>query len=683
MKIKLHFITSKTNKIFFLLGIVFLVFSNMKIFAQTVFWASKVIEFSDENNTSVANSPYCVIGKYNVMPNFGKSASSWTIQYGIKRNQYITVAYDTTILVKQVVVCENYNPGSIAKVILINKKNQKREIYSNDNPVPFVGGQGRFFNILVPNADFFANVVRIEFNTASFYDDTQIDAIGISSDTAKIEPKINISPEALFVSQPEPLKNVNSPYSELAPIITSDGNTLYFTREGHPDNYGFEKQQDVWYSLLDPFTNEFQQPINIGPPINDAYNNFAISVTPDNNSLLLGNVYRKNAPPVSGISISHRIGSAWSYPEKVEIENLITKSRQNSYNLASDGKTLLLSIVSDTTYGEHDLYVSFLKEDGTWTKPMNLGPGINTPSNEESPFLASDGRTLYFSGNGYPGFGSNDIFMTKRIGEGWKHWSEPVNLGDKINSVYWDAYFSVPASGEYAYFVSSTDKPFSEDIYRIKLPNSLRPETVVLISGKVLNSKTNQPIAARIVYEELPSGQEIGVARSNDSTGNYKIALPSGKKYGFLATSKGFISVNQNIDLTKITQYKEVNKDLMLVPIEVGEEVNLNNIFFDFGKFDLLEDSKPELNRVVKLLQSGTIKKIRIEGHTDNVGNTKDNQILSEKRAQAVADYLISSGVKSTQINVVGYGKTKPVASNDTEEGRQKNRRVDFVILEK
>jgi outer membrane protein OmpA-like peptidoglycan-associated protein len=683
MKIKLHFIISKTNKIFFLLGIVLLVFSNIEISAQTVFWASKVIGFSDDNNALATNSPYCVIGKYNVMPNFGKSASSWTIQYGIKRNQYITVAYDTTILVKQVVVCENYNPGSIAKVILINKKNQEKEIYSNNNPVPFVGGQGRFFNILVPNTDFFANVVRVEFNTSSFYDDTQIDAIGISSDTTKIEPKINISPEALFVGQPEPLKNVNSAYSELAPIITSDGNTLYFTREGHPDNYGFEKQQDVWYSLLDPFTNEFQQPINIGPPINDAYNNFAISVTPDNNSLLLGNVYRKNAPPVSGISISHRIGSVWSYPEKVEIEDLITKSRQNSYNLASDGKTLLLSIVSDTTYGEHDLYVSFLKEDGTWTKPMNLGPEINTPSNEESPFLASDGRTLYFSGNGYPGFGSNDIFMTKRIGEGWKHWSEPVNLGDKINSVYWDAYFSVPASGEYAYFVSSTEKPFSEDIYRIKLPTSLRPETVVLISGKVLNSKTNQPIEARLVYEELPSGQEIGVARSNDSTGNYKIALPAGKKYGFLATSTGFISVNQNIDLTKITQYKEVNKDLMLVPIEVGEEVKLNNIFFDFGKFDLLEDSKPELNRVVKLLQSGTIKKIRIEGHTDNIGNAKDNQILSEKRAQAVADYLISSGVKSTQINVVGYGKTKPVASNDTEEDRQKNRRVDFVILEK
>ncbi|MGB9702068.1 MAG: OmpA family protein [Candidatus Kapaibacteriota bacterium] len=667
--------------------ILFLIITNFalnKIYAENtrVFWASKLISSSDEDLTK-NNAPFKILGKYNVMPFFGKSTASWNIPFGVKRNQFVEVGFDTAILVKQIVVCENYNPGSIAKITLFTKNGKKKEVYENNNPLPFVGGQGRFFNVILPNSDIISNHLLLELNTASFYDDTQIDAIGISSDTIEIKPAINLIQEAVFTTEPEALKNINSPYSELAPIITSDGKTLYFTREGHPDNYGFEKQQDVWYSNYDEFTGEFKEPINIGPPINNAYNNFAISVTPDNNSLLLGNVYRKDTYPLSGISISHRYGNSWTFPEKVEIQDLVTKSRQNSYNLANDGKTLLLSIISDTTYGEHDLYVSFLNSDGTWSKPMNLGPEINTPANEESPFLASDGKTLYFSGNGYPGFGSNDIFFTRRLDESWKKWSEPINLGSKINSIYWDAYFSVTASGDYAYFVSSTDKPYSEDIYRIKLPQAVKPTYVVLLSGRVLNGKTMQPLAAKIVYEELPSGKEIGIARSNDSTGEYKITLPAGKRYGFLASSPGYIAINQNIDLTNLSQYQEISKDLILIPIEVGETIQINNIFFETGKFELLEDSKPELNRIVKLFQDKQIKKIRIAGHTDDVGSIQDNQILSENRAKSVANYLISKGVLPEQIITIGYGELKPIASNATEEGRQKNRRVEFEILEK
>lgn len=667
--------------------ILFLIITNFainKIYAENprVFWASKLISSSDEDLTK-NYAPFKILGKYNVMPFFGKSTASWNIPFGVKRNQFVEVAFDTAILVRQIVVCENYNPGSIAKITLLTKNGKKKEVYENNNPLPFVGGQGRFFNVVLPNSDIISNHLLLEVNTSSFYDDTQIDAIGISSDTNEIKPAINLIQEAVFTTEPEALKNINSPYSELAPIITSDGKTLYFTREGHPDNYGFEKQQDVWYSNYDEFTGEFKEPVNIGPPINNAYNNFAISVTPDNNSLLLGNVYRKDTYPLSGISITHRYGNSWTFPEKVEIQDLVTKSRQNSYNLANDGKTLLLSIISDTTYGEHDLYVSFLNSDGTWSKPMNLGPEINTPANEESPFLASDGKTLYFSGNGYPGYGSNDIFFTRRLDDSWKKWSEPVNLGNRINSIYWDAYFSVTASGDYAYFVSSTDKPYSEDIYRIKLPQAVKPTYVVLLSGRVLNGKTMQPLAAKIVYEELPSGKEIGVARSNDSTGEYKITLPAGKRYGFLASSPGYIAINQNIDLTNLSQYQEISKDLILIPIEVGETIQINNIFFETGKFELLEDSKPELNRIVKLFQDKQIKKIRIAGHTDDVGSIQDNQILSENRAKSVANYLISKGVLPEQIITIGYGELKPITSNATEEGRQKNRRVEFEILEK
>jgi outer membrane protein OmpA-like peptidoglycan-associated protein len=468
----------------------------------------------------------------------------------------------------------------------------------------------------------------------------------------------------------------------LAPIISSDGKTLYFTRGGHPDNLGAEKQQDLWYAVSSNGV-DFGTPINIGSPINNSSNNFAISVTPDNNTLLLGNVFPKNQPPSTGLSLSRRTETGWSYPEALLIPQMNSKSKQNSYSLGNDGKTLLLSIYRDDSYGDNDLYVSFLTENNTWTPPKNLGAKINTAGNEISPFLASDGRTLYFSSNGYPGYGKNDLFLIRRIDDTWQNWSEPINLGNKINSIYWDAYFSVTASGDYAYFVSSTQASFSEDIYRIALPKAVQPTSVVLISGKVFNKQTKSPASATIIYEELPSGKQIGVAHSNPATGEYKITLPAGKNYGFLAQAQGFIAINENLNLLKQKEYQEIKRDLYLVPIEKGESVKLNNIFFESAKFEILPESFPELNRIVLMMNENPRLKIRIEGHTDNVGNDLTNKILSENRAKSIADYLISKGIAGNRFSHKGYGKKKPVAKNSTEEGRRMNRRVEFIILEK
>jgi outer membrane protein OmpA-like peptidoglycan-associated protein len=324
-----------------------------------------------------------------------------------------------------------------------------------------------------------------------------------------------------------------------------------------------------------------------------------------------------------------------------------------------------------------------MQVDGKWSKPMNLGNSLNSVGNEVSPFLASDGKTLYFSTNGYPGFGKNDIFVSRRLDDTWKNWSEPMNLGNKVNTNEWDAYFSTSAAGDYAYFVSSANKATSEDIFRIKLPTSAKPTSVVLISGKVLNSKTGEPLGAKIIYEELPSGKEAGVARSNPSKGEYTIALPAGKKYGFSASAEGYIAINENIDLTQLTEFKEIKKDLKLVPIEKGEKVSINNIFFEFGKEGLLPESFPELNRLVKLMITNPNLKIRIEGHTDNIGNDKNNLLLSENRTLSVMNYLVENSIESNRLETKGYGKTKPKANNNTEEGRQQNRRVEIVILEK
>lgn len=659
--------------------IFFLLFFQVN-YSQEIHWAKKIINCSEDFEVSGPFSPNQILGKYSVMPYFGKSNNAWSLLPGLKKNQYITLQFDSVFSANQLVIAENYNPGAISKITLSSTNSEKNVIFENVNPTQSTS-DGRFWNLLNGIEKFPIFQIRIDFNTTNYYDEYQIDAVGLTNTKDSVRAEINFSKSAEFKFQPENLKNINSDYSELAPIISSDGKTLYFTREGFPENIGEEKQQDVWYSTSKDGI-EFDIPKNIGPPINDQYNNFAISVTPDNNTLVLGNVYRKNLPPLPGLSFSHFNGSSWSFPEKINISGIRTKSKQNSYSLGNDGKTLLLSIVGEDTYGEHDLYVSFLQEDSSWSKPMNLGAEINTASNEESPFLASDGITLYFSGNGYPGLGNNDIFMTRRLDDTWEHWSEPINLGNKINSIYWDAYFSVTASGNYAYFVSSTQAPFSEDIYRIELPKEVKPTSVVLISGKVLNKQNNRPVQAKIIYEELSSGKEIGFARSNDSTGNFQITLPAGKKYGFLAVADGFIAINENLDLTQLHDYREIDQDLFLVPIEKGEKIKLNNIFFETGKYEILPESFSELNRIIKLLSENPKMKIKIEGHTDNVGNDKDNQLLSENRAKAIADYL-GQKINKDRFTWIGFGKRKPVAKNDIEEGRKLNRRVEFVITEK
>lgn len=644
-----------------------------------VFWASQLLECSSDTFSQKKYSPLNVLGKYNICPNGEKSITSWSLPFGVRRNQFIKVKFSKNIPTRQMVIAENYNPGAIARITLYDFRNKSKVIYDDPNPSP-MNIRGRFFNLFYE--DFTVEYALITFNTSKFYDDYQIDAIGVSNCSDTIKPKVNVIKDIELIGQPELLREINSEYSELAPIISPDGKVLYYTRDGHPNNVGIDHQQDVWFATIDS-NGIFNAPQNIGQPINNIYNNFAISITPDNNSLLLGNVYVMNQTPQPGLSISHRIANGWDFPEKLQIEDYSSLSRYNSYSLGSDGKTLLLSVVREDSYGEHDIYASFLQENGVWSKPMNLGNTLNTVGNEVSPFLAPDGKTLYFSTNGYPGYGKNDIFVSRRLDDTWKNWSEPLNLGNKVNTKEWDAYFSTSAEGDYAYFVSSANKATNEDIFRIKLPTSAKPTSVVLISGKVINAKSGEPLGAKIIYEELPSGKEVGVARSNPSNGEYTIALPAGKKYGFSASSEGFIAINENIDLTQLIEFKEIKKDLKLVPIEKGEKVTINNIFFEFGKFELLPESYPELNRLVKLMKSNPKLKIRIEGHTDNIGNDKNNLVLSENRTRAVKKYLVENQIDENRLQTKGYGKSKPKADNNTEEGRQQNRRVEIVILEK
>ena len=508
----------------------------------------------------------------------------------------------------------------------------------------------------------------------------RIDHMAVKQDGWK---EINLADDSKIRYEKENLgRNVNSEASELLPIISPDGQTLYLCVMGDPENAGDKYDQDIWYSTLNP-DNTWSKRVNAGFPLNNASSNFVSYVSPDNNTLLLGNRYDSTGNLAGdGLSITHRTNEGWSIPEPVEIENYYNNNNYISVTYSPSGKTLILSIEREDTYGCKDLYVSHRGTEGTWSEPLNMGPDINTFGDEISPFLSADNTTLYFATYARPGYGGYDIFLTRRLDETWVSWTRPVNLGSSINSSGGDAYFTIPASGEYSYLVSARNTFGSADIFRVKVAESAKPKPVALISGTVYDQKTLHVLEALITYFNLETNEEIGTARSNPDDGRYKIALPGGFKYSYLAQKEGYISVSENIDLTELDEYREFTRDLYLVPIEVGQVIRLNNIFFEFDKSDLLEASVYELDRLAVILKDNPTMTIRIEGHTDYMGSDAYNQKLSEDRARSVYTYLQGKSLGS-RASSAGYGESKPVATNETDEGRALNRRVEFVILSK
>ena len=473
---------------------------------------------------------------------------------------------------------------------------------------------------------------------------------------------------------------VNSNQDDLGPIISTDGKTIYFARQYVAGNVGGETDsEDVWHSKFEKGLWGFAR--NLGRPLNSDGPDNLVAVGADNNTMLF------KLP--DGLAFRYRSENGWTDFEKMRIE-INSESSHFVGSLASDGRTLIFSAMMrnnlfyDVHCEENDLFISFLDSTGVWSKPLNLGPSINTPGEESSPFLSHDGKTLYFATNGRPGYGDLDIFASQRSGEGWTEWSEPLNLGPSINSASFDAYYTIPAAGNYAYLVSYYGGFGKADIFRVRLGESSVSKPVVLVHGKVLNKKTDQPVGASIVFEDLKSGKRAGEARSDPKTGMYQIVLPYGSNYAFMAQSDGYFSVRENFNTTMMDKFKELDLNLLLVPIEVGETVKLNNVFFDPGLSTLKPESFGELNHLAAMMRHNPTIEIELEGHTDNQGSSQNVlQKLSEDRIAAVKEYLVQHGVLADRIAGFGYGANRPVAPSDTEENRLKNRRVEFKIVKK
>jgi outer membrane protein OmpA-like peptidoglycan-associated protein len=677
-------------------SVLFVVVFAHDLFGQTVQWASEVYSFSSRKKIQGRSwinekwtkefGPEQVLGKPNKCPADGDSPCSWIAgsdeEYFGGRAERIKVGYEKPMQIQQVGIAENYNPGAVEEVILYDTKDIPHVVYHGEaSPVRV---KSRVMNVTFLRTDYKVKAVELVLQCGKVTGYNEIDAIGISDSKTPIKAEINLAPDIEIISGKENLGNgVNSMYAEVYPIISPDGKTLFFDRKDHPQNfpdYQSQSVDNIWYSELTP-EGKWGVAKNIGRDLNNGYGSYVLSITPDGNTLLVGGHFDNSSQPAQ-IWMSRKVSAGWGKPVALKIDSFFTTNRFMESCLAADGKTLIVSLQRPDSYGVRDFYACFLRDDGKWTAPKNMGPDINSAGDESTPFLAADGKTLYFATDGRSGYGSLDIFLSRRLDDTWEHWSEPENLGTNFNTTGWDAYFTVPASGEYAYFVSSKGQySYDLDIYRVKLPPSLQPLPVVLVSGKVIDAKSGKPIEATIHYEILPGGKEAGIAHSNPTTGEYKISLPSGEMYGFRAEANGYAAVNQNLDVKKVKQYEEIKKDLKLVPLEVGQTVRLNNLFFDFNKSVLKSESFAELDRLVALLSATPTMEVLIAGHTDNVGNDASNKNLSEARAKAVKNYLISKNIEAKRLKTTGFGKAKPLTSNDSEEGRSQNRRVEFTIL--
>ena len=578
--------------------------------------------------------------------------------------------------------------------------------------------------------------------------------------STKYGDKVTIKYNEMISKRAENLgENINTEYPDFGPVISPDGTTMYFSRKNNPESYGGE---DIYVSKLDNF-GEWTSAVNVRTPLNNYEHNGVYSVSQDGKELFLHNNYDEGG---HNPSITTWLNDSWSQPETQQIPNLKPRSNYHNGSLSIDGNYLLMSIKRSDSYGSrflfwnsggNDIYVILKDSLGNWMEPKNLGPIINTDDEEGSVFIAADGQTIYFSSAGHSGYGNQDMFMSRRLDSTWQNWTTPLNLGSTINSIGDDDFYVIPAKGDYIYFSSDRDGFGEEDIFRIGLPVELRPKPVAVIKGSVINKKDNSPISAKVVYEDVETGVQLGSVETNPLTGEYQIILVGGKRYAIIpipinkvndntllsvnkvpnsekednaptntsnsalnnvngsesnakqtsssqysnnvnnnqtinnisiSNTTNNITLNKNtviaesqyIDLVNLKEYTEIKQSLVVVPIETGQSISLNNVFFQVGSFILKKESYLELNRIAKLMEGNQDLRIEIGGHTDDTGSEETNKILSEKRAYEVYLYLIKLSVPKERLIYVGYGEAKPKVPNSSDANRSINRRVELKI---
>jgi outer membrane protein OmpA-like peptidoglycan-associated protein/tetratricopeptide (TPR) repeat protein len=539
-------------------------------------------------------------------------------------------------------------------------------------------------------------------------------AIPIEDVRKKIEEcnngkKFSGNPERVFVDNLGP--SINTAYPEYGPSITTDEATIYFTAR-RPNSIGGKRDEtdggyyeDVYSSVK--VNGKWQASRQLTKNVNTETHDAAAGLSPDGSRLY---IYRHSGSDGGDLYESTLFGLDWEQPVHMN-RNINTKYHESSVSLSFDGRRLYFVSDKESGYGDRDIYYSEVDINGEWGIAKNIGQEINTKYGEEAVFMHPDGVTLYFSSKGHNSMGGYDIFKTTLVDGKWQ---KPLNLGYPINGPDDDVFFVVSGSGNRAYFASSKQGGYGEkDIYKItflgpeKQPlmnsqdqllaavsnpiSNLKTEgalevpsaKLTILKGIVKDEKTSNPLESTIELIDNDKNIVLATFKSNSISGKYLVTLPSGKNYGIAVKSEGYLFHSENFNLPDSADFQEFTLDIIMKKIEIGNTIVLRNIFFDFDKATIRPESQSELTRLVKLLKDNPALKIELGSHTDNLGSDVYNQKLSDTRSKSVVDFLIGKGIPASRLVAKGYGETMPLETNETEEGRQSNRRTEFKILSK
>jgi outer membrane protein OmpA-like peptidoglycan-associated protein len=521
--------------------------------------------------------------------------------------------------------------------------------------------------------------------------------------------KYSANPERVFVDNLG--SSINTSFPEYGPSISADEETIIFTARrdnstgGKKDDGDNEFFEDVYLSTRQ--NKKWQPSIQISKNINTNDHDAAAGLSADGSKMY---VYRHSGKDGGDLYESVLFGNDWEPPVHMN-KYINTKYHESSVSISYDGQRMYFVSDKESGIGDRDIYFSDMDAKGEWGIAKNLGPDINTKYGEEAIFMHPDGVSMYFSSKGHDNMGGYDIFKSTLVNG---KWGKPENLGYPINGPDDDVFFVVSGSGSRAYFASAKQGGFGEkDIYKItflgpeKQPmlntqdqlmamvanpvSNLKTENAVevkmakvtILKGIITDAKTTKPLESSIELVDLDKNQIIATFKSNSASGKYLVTLPSGKNYGIAVKRDGYLFHSENFNLPEGADFQEFNKDVALKKIEIGSTIVLRNIFFDFDKATIRPESANELERLIKLLNDNPTIKIELGSHTDSKGSDDYNMKLSDNRSKSVVDYLIGKGIPAARLTAKGYGETKPMDTNDTDEGRQNNRRTEFKILEK
>jgi outer membrane protein OmpA-like peptidoglycan-associated protein len=478
---------------------------------------------------------------------------------------------------------------------------------------------------------------------------------------------------------------INTQFQEYAPVISADGKMMVFTSRRPVNEKDIVKNKEgmeaVFFSEYSAKKKRWSDAKKLDAPINQAdRHNSAIALSNDGQTMLM---YRDDESGNGDIYESRLTGDKWSEPVKMQ-EPINSSSHESSASISPDGRVIYFISDRKGGIGNRDIWMCRQDENGKYGEAENLGSKVNSTNDEEGVFIHPDGKTIYFSSKGFKGLGGYDIFSTTFDGNSW---SDPVNIDAPVNTRDDDLYFVMAANGKIAYYSSAKEGGMgAKDIYEIQFiaPKKKKDDgpQLTLLSGTITEEDTTHPIEANLEIIDNETNKLLAKITSNKITGHYLISLPSGKNYSIVVKAENYLFHSENVNIPLSKGFQEIIKDVQLKKPEIGKSIILNNIFYDFDKATLRDESKSELQRLIQLLNDNLKMKIEISSHTDSRGADEYNITLSQDRAQSVVDYLVQKNISKDRLVAKGYGETIPIDTSATEEGMQLNRRTEFKVLE-